>query len=461
MKKMKKLLAFALAMVMTLAMSVTVFAAQTETHKPTADDKATITVNGVESGATVTAYQFVEGNYNDKGLVGYQLVAGLTSNDVADIYNPTLGEAIALTDKKLAATQLTEQNGAYVAEVHAGTYLILVTDVEEKVYNPMVVSVSYNVEGSGSNNTLVPGSVTAADKWTLSNGEAVAKSSTPSVDKVIVGEPDVAVGDSVSFSITTTIPEYSADYKTVTFKLTDTLSAGLTYNEDGAVTVGGKNVEGVAVVANGQVLTIDLSAIALAHTGEEVVVTYTATLNENAVVNYDANTNKVELEYSNDPDDDESKGKTDDETYTYTFKIEDLITKTDSATDKALAGAVFTLTNNATGKVYTGTSADDGDVSFTGLDAGEYTLVETQAPTGYSLDATERTVVITPTYQENGKIDTITITIDGKDKVEIPNTTLSALPATGGIGTMIFTIVGCVIMVVSAGLFFAVRRKSN
>ena len=122
-------------------------------------------------------------------------------------------------------------------------------------------------------------------------------------------------------------------------------------------------------------------------------------------------------------------------------------------------------------------------MTFIGLDAGTYTLVETVAPEGFKLDDTPHTVVITPTYGQNDKLVKLEITIDGKatstyevtynqsgevtvktntTKVtEIKNTKLSALPSTGGIGTTIFTIVGCAIMIAAAGLFFASRRKEN
>ena len=50
---------------------------------------------------------------------------------------------------------------------------------------------------------------------------------------------------------------------------------------------------------------------------------------------------------------------------------------------------------------------------------------------------------------------------DGASVADIPNTKLAALPSTGGIGTTIFTIGGCAIMIVAAGLFFATRRKAE
>ena len=161
-----------------------------------------------------------------------------------------------------------------------------------------------------------------------------------------------------------------------------------------------------------------------------------------------------------------------------------------------LEGAKFRLQKkNADGSldethIYEATSAADGSLSFTGLDADTYVLVETEAPEGYSLDPTKHEVVITAKYynepkDDKGKLEFYTITIDGKatstykatydsidgtkvttiDKTElgvtgIKNTKLSSLPSTGGIGTTIFTVGGCAIMIIAAGLYFATRRKS-
>ena len=45
--------------------------------------------------------------------------------------------------------------------------------------------------------------------------------------------------------------------------------------------------------------------------------------------------------------------------------------------------------------------------------------------------------------------------------VDVSDTQLHELPHTGGIGTTIFTIAGCLIMVTAAGLFFASRKRTN
>jgi LPXTG-motif cell wall-anchored protein len=155
-------------------------------------------------------------------------------------------------------------------------------------------------------------------------------------------------------------------------------------------------------------------------------------------------------------------------------------------------------------------STDDGRLPVKGLKAGTYYLKETKAPDGYSLNTHVFKIVIAAQYHESdvkdkdgnvefkaGELKSWTITVDGDDATnksentftvkhdgvtnknvvevnvtvegeesdlnttEIKNTKLSGLPSTGGIGTTIFTIGGCAIMIVAAGLFFASRRKSS
>lgn len=144
-----------------------------------------------------------------------------------------------------------------------------------------------------------------------------------------------------------------------------------------------------------------------------------------------------------------------------------------------LKGAVFALHRvvNGTDKVVaTATTDDNGIATFDGLDAQDttYYIVETQAPSGYKIDgikhhlsgATANEPTTNTVKDPRTKITTITTTYSFTDFGEsgittITNTKLSALPSTGGIGTTIFTIAGCVIMIAAAGLFFASRKKSD
>ena len=116
---------------------------------------------------------------------------------------------------------------------------------------------------------------------------------------------------------------------------------------------------------------------------------------------------------------------------------------------------VYRYDKNGKEEVFTG---DDGTVIVKGLDCGKYVFTETTAPTGYSLNTDTREVEI---KLAKGKT---TAEVQGdvvNDAISITDTKLSALPSTGGIGTTIFTIGGCAIMIVAAGLFFATRRKTQ
>lgn len=525
MKKLKKLFAVMLSLIMVLAMGITSFAATT----PTAADTATATVQNVEKTATVTAYKITKANY-DGGFTGYSAVQGVT---LADVLAPTADEVTAIAkdtallaklEKETMTVGTVDTNGlaSFTANLTAGYWVVIVNGDVKEVYNPMLLGVYY--KESGSSNVMESKPLNANSDWKIESQTVYAKSTEPYINKEVVGgdgannkQNDVAVGDTVSYKITTAIPSYSKQYKKVTVKITDTLSAGLTLNA-ASIKINGKSaseseVKGtLAPTEHGFEFTVN-NEYALANGGKGITIEYTATVNNNAKVNFDPNTNTAELEYTNKPDG--STKTTESETYTYTFSIgaalsasiqnfnkkvnqivkvdangKVLSTKTEES-DKipegaieVKSGATFTLTNNTTKKVYTATTGLDGGLTFNGLDAGTYTLVETVAPDGFTLDPTPHTVVITPTYgATSNKLESLVITIDkeatstyevsyektGEVKVttntttvtNIANTKISALPSTGGIGTTIFTIVGCGIMIAAAGLFFASRRKEN
>lgn len=396
----------------------------------------------------------------------------------------------------------------------------------------MLVSVGYNVKGTGDDNTLVDGTVDATMDWKLESLNAYAKSSEPGVDKTIVKPglggndhgDDVSFNTEVEFKIATEFPSYSKQYTNPQFVVTDRLSKGLTFNE-GSIKVTdatGKDINAenydispitADIEGDGTVMTVTFKPNFVAENQNlKIVITYKATLNEDAGLNFDANTNKVKVEYSNDPTDNTKLTKKEDKTYHYTFGIDALLNGSESektqelykvdengnvevvngetvTVKSPLEGAKFELrAGDENGAVVgTATSQNDGSLTFTGLDAGTYSLVEVEAPEGYSLDKTPHTVVISAVYytegELKGRLQSYTIKIDDKatstytatykgpetiDKIDktslgstaIKNTKIGTLPSTGGIGTTIFTIGGCLIMIVAAGLFFASRRKS-
>lgn len=216
----KKIGALLMAAVMVLSMCTAVFA---DGQEPTAADRATITVNNVEAGLTVTAYQITKAKYQaGKGFRGYEKVN--FSYDIADVLAPTADEVAALA-KVVAGNgggvTLTGNGTTYTADVAAGYWIVLVTagannTKPAKVYNPMLAGVYYSV--SGTDNTMTSNPIDASQKWSLNGTEGYAKSNEVTVYKTIVNSgsgnnkgDDVAIDDEVNYKITSTIPEYSAE----------------------------------------------------------------------------------------------------------------------------------------------------------------------------------------------------------------------------------------------------------
>lgn len=469
MKKMRKIFAVLLTLAMVLAMSITAFADGTTSTAPSDADTATITVTGIEDGATVKAYRIVEPLYNTNGLYGYQVVSPYAIAD-HDNFIPTFTEITTIA-KQVSGTAITLNGNlasGYSATVGAGEYIVIIESTNY-TYNPVVVSAAY--KNANNKGTLANGTISAADRWTLEGGKSAAKSSKVEINKT-VSQPDAAVGDEVDYTITGTIPSYGAQFVDPVYKITDTIT-NAKYKGDITVTIGGTPaVKGIDYTINGGTATDANFEITFKNVGRyydksdadrTVVITYKAEILETAT-STDPATNTAKLNYSNKPG--STKDATEKETYTYTFELDDEFTKVDE-NGAPLDACTFTLTNKATNKVVgtCTTKKVDGKakIHFEGLDAGTYELKETVAKEGYSINNTKYKVEIIPSYKEDGTLDNTTIKIDdvANAKVTVTNTKLSSLPSTGGIGTTIFTIAGCLIMVTAAGLFFASRKRTN
>ncbi|ELC8453395.1 isopeptide-forming domain-containing fimbrial protein [Clostridium perfringens] len=531
-KKMISLLAV-FAMFLSFGSPLTSKVVKAAGQAPTNTDTAVGTVENVEEGSTVIAYQIVKGNYNKDGFTGYTVFNDQVK--INDPTKPTSEEIINISKNAAVLNSLTKVNmhgngTTYTADLSAGYWLVLVTPKEgnQTVYNPMLLGIYYSV--SGSNNSMQQGTVDANSNWTLNGEKAYAKSSKPTIKKEIENPrsnnakgSDQAVGQSFNFKITSTIPSYSKEYTNVKYIVTDKLSEGLDYNDDSInVTVNGQVVQKgndtfTFTKKDSQNIELNFNSdYILKHPGEEVVIKYSAKLNDKATYNFDPNTNDVTLEYSNSPDINKEGTKINDRTYQYTFGIDANLfgnrqdkKKTTSEVIKTnengkvtnikreeqeelgnkvegpLPGAEFKLTpkKGTPGKVLTATSDENGRLKFTGLATGEYELVETKAPEGYALNNEVQNVKIAAEYNENGTLKSYSITIndqntstytatyDGKGNIEkvedvtntsiIKNTKLSKLPSTGGMGTYIFTFVGVTLMAGAIGSHFLFGKKKS
>lgn len=527
MKKMRKIFAVLLTLAMVLAMSMTAFAASsTSSNNPatgTTADRGTITVSGIdatETSITVKAYQIIKANYDNGGkFSGYKSLYPTIIPDPTDDVTVTaaqLGNIIA-TNPKAADTEYsmtTTDNSTYTATVPVGSYVVVITGAENKIYNPVVVSVVYkNKDGQtvmDFNNVDV-----------VANGNAWVKvSDHPDLNKVIVdGANEVKgntanIGDTVSYKLTTTIPYYGGKYPV--FNIVDNLD-GLTYANNLKVQVEGVDLSTEKYTVTPETITNTMTinfVVNGAYTlnefqGKTLTVTYDATVNDQAHINQNANTNSATLNYTKDSKVEGGDTSDNDKTYTYTYDIDaavegsvttEILTKYGKKADgtkEKLPGAEFTLyTNERCTNVYTNsvftmgkvTTDANGNMPINGLKAGTYYLKETKAPATYTLNDTVYTIVIEQALDNDGKLTSWSIKINGatiadsngnkseftvsyegekitvsdaKNETQIMNTKISNLPSTGGIGTTIFTIAGCLIMVTAAGLFFASRKRTN
>lgn len=312
------------------------------------------------------------------------------------------------------------------------------------------------------------------------------------------------VGDYVPFVVTTTIPNYTDDYTNPTFKIYDYADAGLQIMNDTEhpVEVKVKDAEVLPTGApgnNDSTYTLTVSpneaedqedllivfdpAYIQAHRGEAVKVTYWAQITED-VKKVELN-NKVELEYDHKPGDTvtkEERPRDEEKVYSFQIKVEKF---TNSGTLMPLKEAEFEIYKDAALKTHptgfegTYTSDDTGKLDFKGLEEGIYYLKETKSPAGYTLLTSPIKVEITLNKDGQNKVTGFAIKVNDQPVAEsdtiyttrlekatgavivaVENYKGFSLPATGGMGILLFLLIGAAgIITVSAVMLKKSRRS--
>lgn len=485
------------ALLVLSILPMNVFAAQ---RKVTTSSTASITINNAVENDVLSAYKVVDITYNAtentlshkwnsdfddyfNGTTTYNNTAytvdqfAALTNDSADLKtllaqlpNYIIDKNITPVDTQTVAADKT----ATFAGLAMGEYFIRPTSTAS-VYQLMLQKVEPTVAEVDGKQTYVIDDVTFS-----------AKHKEVSVDKA-ADKTSVTKNEKVTYTITVEIPTYATGAVDKSFYVSDLLPDGLTIDTDSIkVQIDATDVDASKYTLDKTAtndytfkLSVDTDKYAAswsANGGKQLVITYTATLNDNnkTAVNV-KETNKVTFDYSFYPYVENShRQKTDTvDVTTFAIKIDKFVK--DQEADK-LAGAKFDLYRTATqAEIDAGTSVEipltsiqgiklegdkvtdaNGAATFEKYEANgtnyDYYLVETQAPSGYNLLDDAVKVNFT---------DSDVATTEGIYTVKVPNSSGIKLPITGGTGTVIFTVIGIVLMVGAVILLVVSRKKSK
>ncbi|NEG56033.1 SpaH/EbpB family LPXTG-anchored major pilin [Bifidobacterium platyrrhinorum] len=389
------------------------------------------------------------------------------------------------------------------AEASNGKYVATFTNLPLGYY---VVSPEAGSTSSSRHTDAMLVNVTSTSKPTNID----LKSEYPTVDKTIDSDKkgdSAQIGSTVNFQLKSKVPDTS-EYDNYTFKIVDTLSQGLDYNNDVKVTVGtGDDATELGTgdftpTYNNRTLTIDLSTYVKTDNdtkaGKAILVKYSATLNKDAFVGTPSgddkgNFNSAKVQYSNGPSEENIGESTPSETHSYTFNFNlKKFYKNDQNEDKALEGAKFQLLSSdkttaislvaKSDNVYRPAATSDadadkvtevetpasGNIEFTGLKEGTYYLQETFAPNGFNkLSDPVEVKIVADIDQTTGALKGWTVNGSAPSEtvkipvVSIENKKGALLPNTGGMGTVLFTVFGVAIVALGAAWYVKSNRKSR
>lgn len=505
-------MAFFLSLLMALSMGLTALAEGSDStaNGDTSTSTYKLTLTGTATGHTYEAYQIFTGDLSTntdgkKVLSNVQWGEGVTYNkdteskgtesaaDVAKALGDgtmtiaTLEGRLTLTTPVKTVTSPKDSTDTVIDGLAAGYYLV--KDKDGSQVNKSDAYTKFIVQVVGDTEVKIKSDVPTVVKKVQDKNDSTGET-TDWQDSA-----DYDIGDDVPYQITGKMPNNIADYTSYKYVFTDTMSAGLTYDPEdsnhkavikiGTVDVTSKFTEDVKKDETSGKTTVTwacdnlkgIDGVTL-DKDTKVVVTYSAKLNEHAVIGAAGNPNTVNLTYSNNPNKggEGETGKTpDDKNIVFTYKA--VVNKVDQD-KKSLEGAAFKLEkkqpNGTYKEVGSFTAGEETTFTFSGLDDGDYKLTETTTPAGYNtitpieftISAEHDTTADEPTLislSGNDPTGEAKFTADknaGSLTTDVVNKKGSTLPSTGGIGTTIFYVAGCA-MVVLAGVMITARKKAN
>lgn len=488
MKHMKRFMALFAALALVLAMAVPAFADEGTGAATT--EKGKITINNAVSGVTYNFYRImeIETHTDDEPYTG---VIYKTNTEWKDFVSENQWKIYFTvnTDDTVTVLRKEADNSDFAKKF-----------AEEAAGAVSGKTVNYSVKATGSKveqevelgyYLVVPEGWTGVSPVVCSLGTTNPnvtineKNGKPTIDKKVkegsdFGETnDAAIGDYVEFQLTINVVDGTPE----NYVAHDTMSAGLTFVNEGAHSLSITRNDGTLESSNYQVVTEGMTDKCtfevkfndgVLRTNDKVVITYWAKINEKAVVGNAGNTNSAILKYGTNGE------ATCNPTTTYVWSF-DVHKYTGENT--ALAGAKFKVWNSdksktayfkydatakvykfagwtaVEGAVYEFTTPDDGNIAFEGLDSGTYYLEEIEAPKGYNkLNDAIKFTIADEKASVKGQVSYDT---DSTGTIKVLNNAGTTLPTTGGIGTTIFYLIGGGLMVAAAVLLIAKKRMEN
>lgn len=474
MRLAKRFTCVLLALVMILSLGVTAFADEEATSTA---GSGSITIDNPIANVTYKAYKIFDVVYSGSAY-SYTISGDSEWFDVI----ATKGDDGAVTSKITGLTfeKVYNENTYIVTKTDGFSAASFASTLKENVDKKT------STELTASGTTVTVSNLPLGYYFVASNTGALCNLTTtnPSVtihDKNDVvfektdDKTDVEIGQTVNYVITGKVPD-TTGFEKFTYKITDKMSSGLTFNNDVKVYIDGAEVNQNYVLETGYeageydfILTIDVMKLEY---GKKIEVKYSATVNENAIAKIEKNT--AILEYSNNPTDDKTSKLTDSEKV-YSSKI--VIDKYAQGSETTkLSGAKFILYKKVTAeggsetlKYYKWndsekkvdwvqskdeatvvTTDSNGAATFGGLANGTYYLEETEAPAGYNELTSAVEVTIAGDETETALTNT----------AKVENKTGTELPSTGGVGTTIFYVLGSV-LVIGAAVLLITKKRMN